>query len=58
MEAVKKCDSPQGIQKVRQLIDKCDGHGGDSQGIWEVLQLSGHVPVLKEESNELGRHGN
>ena len=31
---VRKCDSPQGgIRELCQLMERCDGHGGDVRGV-------------------------
>ena len=40
MTVVRKCDSHQGgvngIRKVCQLMERCDGYGGDVKVLWEV----------------------
>ena len=40
MTVVRKCDSYQGgvtyIRKVCQLVERCDGHGGDVKVLGEV----------------------
>ena len=52
MTVVRKFDSNdagvKGIRKVSQLMERCDGHGGDVRGCRKVCQLSRSVTVLRE----------
>ena len=40
MVTFRRCDSPQGggkdVKKVCQLMERCDGHGGDLKVLGEV----------------------
>ena len=36
------------IRKVCQLMERCDGHGGDVRELGEVCQLTGSVTVISD----------